>query len=187
VAVARPKLVLIVEMDAATAWQRFRVVPMDGKSTGTQVGPEGVCAAAVWSPDGNPEQITFGPTEEEGLAAAPDGKSLITSIGVRQSSVWTHDAAGDRMVSQEGSASASSLSADGKRLYYLLQKNNQSDVQDLWQRDLVSGKSNPVLQGLRILDLRSRGTKRRWRLRQLGREAKGRSSSRRPIEARLRA
>jgi hypothetical protein len=77
---------------------------------------------------------------------------LIASIGVRQSSVWMHDASGDRMVSQEGSASAASLSADGKRLYYLLQKNNLSDVKDLWQRDLASGKSNPVLPGLRILD-----------------------------------
>ncbi len=143
--------VLIVEMDAAQAWQRCRVAPMDGKSAGTQVGPEGACAAGAWSPDGRwvylnvevggsshlwrqrwrnsapdgkPEQITFGPTEEEGLAVAPDGESLIASIGVRQSSVWMHDASGDRMVSEEGSASAAALSADGKRLYYLLQKNN---------------------------------------------------------------
>lgn len=29
---------------------------------------------------------------------------------------------------------------------------NQSGVKDLWQRDLVSGKSNPVLPGLRIED-----------------------------------
>jgi hypothetical protein len=36
-------------------------------------------------------------------------------------------------------------------LYYLLRKNNQSDAKDLWQRDLVSGKSNPVLPGLRIV------------------------------------
>ena len=83
---------------------------------------------------------------------APDGKSLIASVGVRQSSVWTHDASGDRMVSEEGSASAPALSADGKRLYYLLRKHNQSDAEDLWQRDLVSGKSNPVLTGLRIVD-----------------------------------
>jgi hypothetical protein len=32
------------------------------------------------SPDGSPEQITFGPTEEDGLAVMPDGKSLITSF-----------------------------------------------------------------------------------------------------------
>ena len=47
-------------------------------------------------PDGTPEQITFGPTEEEGLAVAPDGRSLITSVGVRRSEIWIHDAGGDR-------------------------------------------------------------------------------------------
>ena len=87
--------VLIVEMNSAGYWQRCRVAPMDGKSAGIQVGPQGACTAAAWSPDGrwmylnvevegsthlwrqrwrerapdgNPEQITFGPTEEEGLA-----------------------------------------------------------------------------------------------------------------------
>jgi len=171
--------VAIVEMDASGAWTRCRVAPMDGKSAGVQVGPEGACRAIAWSPDGDwlylnvdvggsshlwrqrwrnrapegkPEQITFGPTEEEGLAVAPDGKSLVASVGVRESSVWMHDAAGDRMVSQEGSASAPALSPDGKRLYYLLQKNNQSDVKDLWMRDLASGKSGPLLEGLRIVD-----------------------------------
>jgi eukaryotic-like serine/threonine-protein kinase len=171
--------VLLVEMDPSQAWIRCRVAPMDGKSSGLQVGPEGACTAAAWSPDGrwmylnvlvagsshiwrqrwwnhapegNPQQITFGPTEEEGLAVAADGKSLIASVGVRQSSIWTHDSSGDRMASQEGSASGPVLSADGKRLYYLLQKNNQSGLQDLWQRELDSGKSNPVLQGLRIVD-----------------------------------
>jgi Tol biopolymer transport system component len=171
--------VLIVEMDPSQAWLRCRVTPMDGKSAGIQVGPAGACTAAGWSPDGRwmylnamvggashlwrqrwrnhapdgePQQITFGPTEEEGLAVAPDGKSLIASVGVRQSSVWTHDSAGDRMVSQEGSASAPALSADGKRLYYLLQKSNRTEVKDLWQRDLVSGNSRSVLPGLPIVD-----------------------------------
>ena len=71
---------------------------------GRQVGPQGTCTAAAWSPDGQwmyfgavvdgsshlwrqrfpdgaPEQITFGPTEEEGIALAPDGRSLVTSVG----------------------------------------------------------------------------------------------------------
>ena len=38
-----------------------------------------------------PEQITFGPTEEEGLAVAADGRSLITSVGTTKSTVWLHD------------------------------------------------------------------------------------------------
>jgi Tol biopolymer transport system component len=171
--------VLIVEMDGATAWQRCRVIPMDGKSAGVQVGPQGACTAAAWSPDGrwmylnvevdgsthlwrqrwrerapegDPEQITFGPTEEEGVAAAPDGKSLIASVGVRQSSVWTHDAAGNHAVSLEGSAEAARLSADGKRLYYLVRKSSSSNVSELWRRDLLTGKSDPVLTGQRIVD-----------------------------------
>ena len=104
------------------------------------------------APQGNPEQITFGPTEEEGLAVAPDGKSLIASVGVRQSSVWMHDAAGNHAVSLEGSAEAPRLSPDGKRLYYLLRKSSSSNVSELWRRDLASGKSDPVLTGQRIVD-----------------------------------
>jgi serine/threonine protein kinase/Tol biopolymer transport system component len=171
--------VLIAEGNHAMEWQRCRVVPMGGNSAGVQVGPQGACTAAAWSPDGrwvylnvqvdgsthlwrqrwehhtpqgNPEQITFGPTEEEGLAMAPDGKSLIASVGVRKSSVWTHDAAGNHEVSLEGSAEAPWLSPDGKRLYYLLRKSNSSNVSELWRRDLASGKSDPLLTGQRIVD-----------------------------------
>ena len=171
--------VLIAEMNGATEWQPCRVVPMDGNSAGVQVGPVGACRAAAWSPDGRwiylnvevdgsthlwrqrwrerapqgiPEQITFGPTEEQGLAIALDGKSLIASVGVRQSSVWMHDSAGDHTVSLEGSAEAPSLSPDGKRLYYLLRKSSSSNVSELWRTDLASGKSDPVLTGQRIVD-----------------------------------
>ena len=98
------KSVLVVEMDRTAAWQPCRLVPFDASSTGRQVGPQGACLAAGWSPDGTwmyfsaqvegsshlwrqkfpngaPEQITFGPTEEEGVAVAPDGRSLVTSVG----------------------------------------------------------------------------------------------------------
>ena len=40
-----------------------------------------------------PEQITKGPTEEEGLAMASDGRSLITALGLKQGSVWLRDTA----------------------------------------------------------------------------------------------
>ena len=49
-----------------------------------------ICGGSVF-PWVEPEQITSGPTEEDGLAVAPDGRSLITSIGMRQSAVWIHD------------------------------------------------------------------------------------------------
>ena len=48
-------------------------------------------------PDGAPEQITFGITNDErGVVADPDGRSLITSIGAIQGTVWYHDDRGDR-------------------------------------------------------------------------------------------
>jgi serine/threonine protein kinase/Tol biopolymer transport system component len=167
--------ILLVEMDRQGTFQRCRVVPMNGSSAGTQVGPQGECIAGAWSPDnrwmyfdvavdgskhlwrqrvpdGISEQITFGPTEEEGLAMGPDGKYLITSIGVRQSSVFTHDPSGDHPVSIEGSVSAPQLSLDGKRLYYLVQKSNTTEAVELWSRDLASGKSDPLLTGQRITD-----------------------------------
>ncbi len=90
--------------------------------------------------------------KRDGAVVAADGKSLIASVGVRRSSVWTHDAAGDHAVSLEGSASSPWLSPDGKRLYYLLRKTSSSDVSELWRRDLLTGKSDPVLTDQRIRD-----------------------------------
>jgi hypothetical protein len=63
-----------------------------------------------------------------------------------------HDAAGNHAVTLEGSAEAPRLSPDGKRLYYLLQRNTSSEVRELWRRDLLSGKSDPLLTGQRIVD-----------------------------------
>src|SRR5260370_36869087 len=106
------KWALVVEMDPV--WQPCRVIPLDGSSAGRQVGPQGQCTSAAWSPDGKwmyfgaevegnhhlwrqrfpagqPKQITSGPTEEDGVAVVPDGRSLITSIGLQDSPGWIHD------------------------------------------------------------------------------------------------
>jgi eukaryotic-like serine/threonine-protein kinase len=168
------KWVLIVEMDRTAAWQRCRLVPFDGRSTGSEVGPEGRCIAAGWSPDGRwmyfnaevdgsfhlwrqrfpdgtPEQITYGPTEEEGLAIAPDGKSLVTSVGVRRSAIWIHDAAGERLLAPEGFTFAPELSRDGKRVYYLTRQ-TASSSSELWRRDLTSGTTERLLPGISVAD-----------------------------------
>ena len=128
-------------------WLPCRLVPFDGSSTGHRVGPDPAeCTAAVWTPDGKwmyfaadaergtgkgfhiwrqrvggsmPEQVTFGPTEQQGLAMAPDGKSIYTSSGNTQASVWVHDAKGDRRISGEGTPSKPVLSRDGTKAYYL--------------------------------------------------------------------
>jgi hypothetical protein len=43
----------------------------------------------------------------------------VTSIGTSQSTVWFHDARGDRQITSEGYALRPSISPDGKKLYYL--------------------------------------------------------------------
>jgi Tol biopolymer transport system component len=166
------KSILAVEMDPV--WLPCRLVPMDGTSKGRTVGPPGACTAAAWSPDGKwmyltaqvkgathlwrqrfpdgtLEQITSGPGEEEGLAVTPDGKSLISSVGVRKNSVWIHDATGDHPLSPEGSASSPLFSADGKRVYYLLLKNS-SDANELWFTERATGMSRPALPGVAMVD-----------------------------------
>ena len=97
-----------------------QVVPFNGSGDARLVGPpEGACVAGAWSPDGKwiyvssnegghfhiwrqrfpdgpPEQVTSGTTEEEGIAMSSDGKSLLTSVGVTDNTIWIHDGSGDR-------------------------------------------------------------------------------------------
>jgi eukaryotic-like serine/threonine-protein kinase len=161
----------LVEMNERGAVVRCRLAPLDGSSAGQQIGPpDGQCTFAAWSPDGTwmyfssdsggafhtwrqrfpdgqPEQITSGPTEEEGLAMAPDGRSFITAVGLTQSSVWVHDGGGDRQVSLEGYALAPKFTPDGKRLLYQVRKGAASE---LWVAELDSGRSEPLLSGIAV-------------------------------------
>jgi eukaryotic-like serine/threonine-protein kinase len=100
-------------------------------------------------PNGTPEQITFGPTEEEGVAVAPDGRSLITSVGIRRSEIWIHDAGGDRPLSSEGFTFLPVLSESNKRVYYLMRQRSASE---LWSIDLSSGKTEHLVPGSSIAD-----------------------------------
>src|SRR4030095_11373066 len=99
-----------------------------------------------------PEQITFGPYEEEGVAVAPDGRSLVTSVGTRRSSIWLHDAAGERAISSEGYALSPRLSRDSRRLFYLFAHDLSLSASgwgpwsaELRSLDLGSGKSDTLL------------------------------------------
>jgi serine/threonine protein kinase len=178
---------LVVEMEAPI-WQRCRLVPANGGSTGRRVGPDGQCTSAAWSPDGRwmyfssnasgafhiwrqkfpdgaPEQITAGPTEEEGVAPAPDGASLFTSIGSRQSSMWVHDARGDRELSSEGYAFVPVLpnsvsqpfSADGRTLFYLVRRGAnrfsgpQERTGELWMTALETGRDESLFPGMGVV------------------------------------
>jgi Tol biopolymer transport system component len=108
-------------------------------------------------PDGQPERITSGQEQEDGVAVAPDGRSLITSILTQQSSVWFHDSTGDHAVSTEGYAASPdehgpplSFSSDGKRLYYLMRRDSPASPTELWRASLDSGRSEAVVSGFSI-------------------------------------
>jgi Tol biopolymer transport system component len=167
--------VLLVEMDRTQVWLPCRLVPFNGSSAGRQVGPKGKCLSTGWSPDGSwmyfsaevegnshlwrqkfpdrkPEQITFGPTEEDGIAVPPDGKSIITSVGTRRSAIWIHDANGERPLTTEGYAFAPRFFRDGKRVFFLLKKDSSSSTIELRSLDLATNESETLLPGQPIRD-----------------------------------
>jgi len=165
------KWVLVAEMDNG-GWLPCRVVPFDGSSPGRSVGPQGAgCTYVAWSPDGAwmyfssdaggrfhiwrqrfpdgpPQQVTSGAAEEEGIAVAPDGGSLITSSGLRESTLWVHDGRGEREISSEGYVQYPQFSADGKKLYYLVRRfgiSAQFVSGELWVADLETARSERLL------------------------------------------
>ena len=163
------KWVLVVEMNSRGELVPCRVVPLAGSGQVQVVGPpNSICYSGAWSPDGKwlyvsagvseshiwrqrfpggePQQVTFGPTEQYGIAIASDGKSFITSVGSKDSTVWIHDKNGDHQISFEGNAGVPSFSADGNRLYFLM-ANSQKNVTELWVKDLASGNLERVLPG----------------------------------------
>jgi eukaryotic-like serine/threonine-protein kinase len=164
------KWVLVVQMDSRGGLLPCRVVPFDGGGEMRVVGPPaGSCLAGAWSPDGkwmylnaekegqnhiwrqrfpdgDPEELTFGPTSQEGIALAPDGKSLITAVGSQDSTIWFHDKDGDHQVSSEGFALKPAFSSDGKELYYLV-GNGQTTGYELQVKDLAGGNTESVLPG----------------------------------------
>ena len=88
------------------------------------------------------------------MRVAPDGRSLVTSIGMRRSAVWIHDAAGERAIVSEGYASAPRVSRDGTRVFYLFVRDWWlaaggwlTAAADLRSVDLATGKSDTLLSG----------------------------------------
>jgi hypothetical protein len=158
--------VLAVEMDG-TGWLPCRSLPFDGSSAGKQVGPPGAgCTSAAWSPDGKwmffssgaggafhiwrqrfadgaLQQITFGASEEEGIAMSRDGRSFYTSVSTGTSTVWIHDSSGERPLSDEGFSFAPQFSEAGDTVYYLVSPRAKSfwtETGDLWSADVKSGQ-----------------------------------------------
>jgi Tol biopolymer transport system component len=178
------KWVLLVEMDHDHVWLPCRLVPMDGGSAGRRVGPPAAaCTFAAWSPDGKwmyfnsnsggggyhiwrrrfpdgpLEQVTSGPTEEEGIAMAADGRSLVTAVTLSNVSIWVHDASGDRQVSLEGNAADPKFTPDGRSLCYRIVKQTPDQFRfmggepgEVWATDLKSGRSESLAPGFQSLD-----------------------------------
>jgi DNA-binding winged helix-turn-helix (wHTH) protein/Tol biopolymer transport system component len=169
---------LVVEMNGQGNWATCRLISLEGRFTARPIGPEGGCTSAGWAPDGSwmyfiatiegqshlwrqrfpdgrPEQITFGPMEEEGLAVEPDGRSVISSIGVRASAIWIHDDRGERSLSSEGEIVADlsppSFTAEDTALYYLLRRPPAGAGAELWRMAVDSGKSEAVFPGVSMV------------------------------------
>jgi len=191
--------VLIVEMDDAV-WLPCRLVPTSGNTSGRRIGPNGQCTSVAWSPDGTwmyfssnsngsfhlwrqrfpdgaAEQLTFGTPEEEGIALAPDGRSLLTAVGTRHQSIWIRDERGEREISREGYAflptlpnagTAQPLPGNGQTVFYLVrqrQPRGSGDggairsagaggerVGELWATDIESGRWRAILPGRAVTD-----------------------------------
>lgn len=168
---------LVVEMNSNGHWGPCRLVDLEGQAPPRQIGPAGACSSAGWStnggwmyftaivegrshlwrqhfPDGEPEQLTFGPTEEDGVAMEPQGSALITSVGVTESALWLHSGNTERPLSSEGEVegwpSPPVFSPDVRVLYYLVRQGQDPGAE--LQRTLVeSGRSDVVLPGVSIL------------------------------------
>jgi eukaryotic-like serine/threonine-protein kinase len=175
--------VLIAEMLNRGLFVPCRVVPFQGGGEVHVVGPpESMCTSGDWSPDskwvylsakkgkkfhiwrqrfpnGEPEQVTFGTSDEEGIAMAPNGKAFVTSVGTEVSTSWIHDNRGEHQVSSEGETErvvvqgtrdrfrkVGTFSSDGKKFYFLM-ANGRTTGTELWVKELATGKLEPILPG----------------------------------------
>lgn len=173
---------IVVEMGDGWQWGPCKLISLNRTFAPRQVGPPGLCTAAAWSPDGsfmyftvsingarhlwrqaypygNPEQITNGPTEEEGVVVESGGRSVLTALGKRESSIGLHEANRDRGLVNEGEIlgwrqgedSPPCFSPDGNSIYYLFRQ-KQGTLPELWRVETGSARSEAVFPGIRMKD-----------------------------------
>lgn len=177
--------VLVSSEMNATGWLPCRLVPIEDSKRARAVGPAGAkCTHASWSPDGRwmyfsaetgdgfhtwrqrfpegtAEQITFGPSEEEGIAMWPDGRSFASSVGRTISSIWVHDNGTERQITSAGYAHSPAFSRDGETLYYLLRVADAREwtAGELWSVDLETRRERRILPAVSMghYDIDARG------------------------------
>src|SRR5262249_55301121 len=100
-----------------------------------------------------------GPTEEEGIAMAADGRSFVTAVTLSNISIWFHDASGDRPISLEGNSVDPKFTLDGRSLCYRIVKQTPNQLRfmgrepgEVWATDLTSGRSESLVPGFQALD-----------------------------------
>ena len=164
------KWVLIVTMDGAGQISPCSIIPFQGATQPRELTPPGSeCRDTAWSPDGkwmyfdfdtsagfhiwrrrfpdgDLEQVTQGPTTQENIAMAADGKSLVTSVGTSEATAYFHDKDGDTPLSSMGNTYSPKFSADGTRIYFL-QVNGQTHEAELWVKGLHTDHADPVVPG----------------------------------------
>ncbi len=82
----------------------------------------------------------------------PDGRSFVTSVALKQSVVWVHDANGERQISLEGYSYDPKFTPDGKHLCYRILKGALTayDPGELRLVELDTGHNEPLLPGVAI-------------------------------------
>jgi eukaryotic-like serine/threonine-protein kinase len=159
---------IVAEMNGAGEFQQCRLIDVASRSPGHLIGPPSACLSAAWSPDGRwmyfaadihghshiwrarfpdgtPQQITFGPMEEMAVVATPDGRSLISSVGLDNSSIWLHSEHGETQLTTDRLGYSPWLSRDRQRLYYLRSNPNSHLAGQLMRDDLVRHRSDVLL------------------------------------------
>ena len=163
--------VLLAEMDDG-GWTPCRVVPFDGSSMGQRVGPpQHPCVSGAWSadgrhvylsvginnefhiwrqrfPDGEPEQVTSGPTQQEGVAMSPGGEFFITSAGTVSSTVWFGSGGDERQVTFQGEAGSPILTNDPDTMFYVERKTGSGG--QIMRMKLADQTSESVLPGFEL-------------------------------------
>ena len=160
--------IIVAEMNGAGEFQQCRLIDAANNSPGKLIGPPSACLSAAWSPDGGwmyfaadihghshiwrarfpdgaPQQITFGPMEEMAVVAAPDGRSLISSVGLDNSSIWLRSDHGETQLTTDRLGYSPWLSPDGQRLYYLRSSAHSHLAGQIMRYDLPQRRSDVLL------------------------------------------